>query len=436
MFSPDRIAAMSDQQLVDALASCAEERRRIDADVARLSGEIKVRSDRALGYSGLAQQKGARTTEILVQQVTGLSRTEAAAVVRVGSRPDFLESVTPDELGVAKVDAVRRGLGEASESVSEDDLRAAAERLAGHAPHLSVEDLAARSRAARDDLDAANIAARDAEQRDQRFLSITPRLDGMYNVRGLLDAESAAVINAATDAIIRPRRGGPRFVDKEKAAEQERVALEDERTIPQMMVDALVDLVSVAVATDDGAVLTGGKGQVILHTVRNTDGSVGAGYFEGQLDAVSREILERHLCDDSSATVGFEHGLPVDSSTDQRLFNRRQRRALAARWGGCGFTGCDRPPPWTEAHHIRHWAEGNHKTETADGILLCRYHHMLLHNNGWRIDRVGNNYYLHAPDGTVTRLESKSPLYRKHRGGEPRHPQAPQPELVGARSAQ
>jgi hypothetical protein len=315
------------------------------------------------------------------------------------------------------VDAVRRGLGEASESVTEDALRAAAERLAGHAPHISVEDLAARSRAARDELDAANIAARDADQREQRFLSITPRLDGMYNVRGLLDAESAAVITAATDSIIRPRRGGPRFVDKEKAAEQQRIALEDQRTIPQMMVDALVDLVSVAVATDDGAVLTGGKGQVILHTVRNADGTVDAGVFEGQLDAVSKAIIERHLCNDSYAAVGFEHGTPVDSSSDQRLFNRRQRRALAARWGGCGFPGCDRPPSWTEAHHIRHWAEGNRKTETVDGILLCQHHHMLLHNNGWRVVRDGSDYYLHAPDGSVTYLESKSPLYRRHRGG-------------------
>ncbi len=239
----------------------------------------------------------------------------------------------------------------------------------------------------------------------------------MYWLNGLLDPESAMVVRAATDAIIAPRRGGPRFVDKEKAALQEKSSLDDERSIPQMMVDALVDLVSIAVATDEGAVLTGNKGHVTLHAVQRAEGTVTAGYFEGHLDAVSAEIVERALCDGTESVVGFEHGNAVDSSSDQRLFNRKQRRALAARWGGCAFPDCDRPPSWTEAHHIRHWSSGHHKTEAADGVPLCRHHHMLLHNNGWSIVRIGVEYYLHAPDGSVTRLESKSPLYRSHRGG-------------------
>lgn len=417
VYSPDSITTMSDQQLVDALEKCAAERRRIDAAVARLSGEIKLRSDHALGHAGLAQQLGARTPEILVQQLTGLSRGEAAAVVRVGSRPEFLDSVDPGDLGVAKVDAVRRGLGDTSGSVSESDLRGAAERLAGDAKLLSVEEVAARARAARDELDAANIVDRAEAQRDQRFLSLTPRLDGMYDLRGLLDPESAMVIKSATDSIIAPRRGGPRFVDKAKAAEQEHDALEDQRTIPQMRVDAVVDLISIAVATEPGSTLTGQRGHVTIHTLRNADGTLGPGFFEGHADAVPSSIVDRYCCDDGPVSVGFANGTAIDSSSDQRLFNRKQRRALAARWGGCAMPGCDRPPSWTEAHHIRHWAGGHHKTEVADGILLCRHHHMLLHNNGWVIVRDGTDYFLHKPNGTITYLESKSPLYRRHRGG-------------------
>ncbi len=139
MLSTTPVVSLSDEALLDELALWAEVRRRADARTAELAAEVKARSDRELGYSGLAQGKGARTAEILVQQITGLSKTEASAVVRVGSRPGFLEAARPEELGVAKVDAVRRGLGDASEGVSEDDLRGAAERLVEDAPHLTVE---------------------------------------------------------------------------------------------------------------------------------------------------------------------------------------------------------------------------------------------------------------------------------------------------------
>ncbi len=272
MLTAEEVATLPPDAALSELERAGAEKRRWDAYVALLAGRVKQLSDRELGYAGLAQGRGARTAEILVQQVTGLSKQESSAVVRVGSRAEFLDAVRPEDLGVAKVDAVRRGLGEATEDVSGDDLRIAAERLASDAPHLSVEDLAAHARAARDELDAENVGLRDAQQREQRYLSLTPRIDGMYDLRGLVDAESAMVLKAATDAVIAPRRGGPRFVDKAKAAQQERVALEDQRTPGQMMLDALVDFVRIAVAVPEGAVLTGGKGHVTIHTMRGGEG--------------------------------------------------------------------------------------------------------------------------------------------------------------------
>ena len=31
-------------------------------------------------------------------------------------------------------------------------------------------------------------------------------------------------------------------------------------------------------------------------------------------------------------------------------------------WGGCPINGCDRPPSWTEAHHIDQWERDHGKT--------------------------------------------------------------------------
>ena len=43
----------------------------------------------------------------------------------------------------------------------------------------------------------------------------------------------------------------------------------------------------------------------------------------------------------------------------------------------------DRPPRWTDAHHIIHWSNGG-PTELPNLALLCGYHHRLTHHSDWR----------------------------------------------------
>jgi hypothetical protein len=62
------------------------------------------------------------------------------------------------------------------------------------------------------------------------------------------------------------------------------------------------------------------------------------------------------------------------------------RRALAARDGGCVAPGCDRPPAWTDAHHLEHWAHGG-PTDLGNLALLCRTHHLAAHEGGWQLAR-------------------------------------------------
>jgi len=92
---------------------------------------------------------------------------------------------------------------------------------------------------------------------------------------------------------------------------------------------------------------------------------------------------------------------------------------MAARDGGCRWPGCDRPPAWTEAHHVDQWLRDNGYTDIADGILLCHPHHLLLHNQHWEIVRIGAEYWLKPPasieaDLTLIPLPSKNPLTREH----------------------
>jgi hypothetical protein len=70
---------------------------------------------------------------------------------------------------------------------------------------------------------------------------------------------------------------------------------------------------------------------------------------------------------------------------------------LGSKGGGCCFDYCDRPPSWTEAHHINEWDRRLGRPDIADGILLCRHHHLLVHNNGWRVTRTGADYFVIPP---------------------------------------
>ncbi len=80
----------------------------------------------------------------------------------------------------------------------------------------------------------------------------------------------------------------------------------------------------------------------------------------------------------------------LDIGTSNRLFPPHIRRAIALRDKGCTFPGCDRPPGWTDAHHISFWAD-NGRTAYHNGCLLCRHHHSEIHRGHWTITI--------APDG-------------------------------------
>ncbi|RNE59473.1 hypothetical protein EEJ31_09815, partial [Cryobacterium tepidiphilum] len=41
------------------------------------------------------------------------------------------------------------------------------------------------------------------------------------------------------------------------------------------------------------------------------------------------------------------------------------------------------------------------RTDIKDGILLCKRDHLRLHNQGWRIERRGNNQYWLIPPKAI-----------------------------------
>jgi hypothetical protein len=241
----------------------------------------------------------------------------------------------------------------------------------------------------------------------------------MTRLIGLLDPESAALVTDAVDAVTAPRRGGPRFVDPAAAARAEAI-VRDERSTEQLALDALVEMVRIAVATDTGRVFGTRQPSVRVHvTLAELRRGVGVAHLEGQTAGVSVTTAERLGCTDGLLGIVFDSdGKALRLGRRRRLFSEKQRVVLAAVWGGCAAPECDRPPSWTEAHHIDEWQRDHGSTNVDDGILLCRHHHLLVHNNGWRVRRQGREYLLEPPPGdplhrAPVALLPKNPVHRR-----------------------
>ncbi len=411
-FTPPAPADLGDVELLEAQGALAQIRRRVDAASAQLADEIAHRSRRELGYDGLAQRLGARTPELLVQRITGATAREAHSLVRIGAlmttptseRPDpspwlseVGQAVSVGRLSIEAAAAIRTGLGSPDNEITAEALAAAAATLVAEAPTLTTERLAARARDLRTELDLSRVRDREQALRDRRYLHLIPQGDGMTRLSGLLDPESAALVGATFDSATSPRRGGPRFVDPATAARAEEL-VRDERTTEQIALDTFVELLRVGTLADSEVLLGTRQPAVqLLVTERDLRSRQGLGRIEGQTEAVSIATVERHVCAVGIVPIVFDNsGQVVNLGREQRLFSYRQRIGLAARDGGCRFPQCERPPSWTEAHHIHEWQRGG-LTNIEDGVLLCRHHHLLVHNNGWKVTRTGAEYFVVPP---------------------------------------
>lgn len=400
-------ATLRDDALLSVAGVLAQEAAIVAAQQAMVAGELARRSRPELGVAGLARSRGHRTAVELVRVATGMPVRQATTAVEVGvmlvaadeaAEPWLAavgDAVVRQGLPVEKASAIRRGLGSPSEGAGEMLLAGAAARLLAEAPTTDADRLLARARELRDELDEGGV--RERHRREQRSFRLYRQPDGMTRAHWLMDPETAAIVTDVVDRATSPKLGGPRFVDARRAEQAAQVAA-DPRTPEQLASDVLVDLLRAGHAADPG-LLVGVGAPAVRVLVTRDDLAAGRGVvaIEGQSAPVSVATAERIACGAGVQEVGFDdRGRPLDVGRTQRLFTPRQRLALAARDGGCRFPGCERPPSWTEAHHVRHWLRDRGGTDIGNGILLCRHHHLLVHDAGWEIrERPG------PPGGTA-----------------------------------
>ena len=163
----------------------------------------------------------------------------------------------------------------------------------------------------------------------------------------------------------------------------------DERSTPQFDHDTFVDLLKAGLRADaDTAGSTAVEPEVIVHvTAADLEAGRGCGWVDGVAGRISIPSVRRLQCAGSTrVVVTGPGGEPLYLGTRQRLFSRAQKRALAARDGGCAWPGCTTPVAWTQGHHIAWVARDGGATDIDNGVLLCSFHHHLIHTTDqWEI---------------------------------------------------
>ncbi|MDP9184508.1 MAG: HNH endonuclease, partial [Actinomycetota bacterium] len=175
--------------------------------------------------------------------------------------------------------------------------------------------------------------------------------------------------------------------------------------VEQRRADALVLLCGGgAVAADEAD-----RATVVIHTQAGADGAIANGQIE-EGGVVPTESLERLLCNARVQVV------EEDRSGNATALGRRTRvpsawmsRQVRHRDQECRFPGCG-SRRFTEEHHIIWWSRGG-RTDLDNLLLICSFHHKLVHEYGWVVKR--------APDGDPRWFR---PDGRRYRAGPDRIP--------------
>ena len=107
---------------------------------------------------------------------------------------------------------------------------------------------------------------------------------------------------------------------------------------------------------------------------------------------IARETARRIACDCSISTHIKSNGEPMDIGRISRIWPNAMERAIKERDQHCQWPGCTRTQH-LPIHHIIHWADGG-KTSIDNGVAVCAYHHSLLHEGGYTIERANSSEQL------------------------------------------
>jgi hypothetical protein len=124
---------------------------------------------------------------------------------------------------------------------------------------------------------------------------------------------------------------------------------------------------------------------------------------------IAPETARRLACDGRIQIVAQgPHGDPIRLGRLTRVPSAPMLRQLRHRDRECRFPGCGKRR-FTNAHHVRWWSRGG-RTDLDNLVLLCSFHHRLVHEGGWTIGLdAHSDVEWHRPGGARYRAGPAPP---------------------------
>jgi len=316
-----------------------------------------------------------------VARTCGLSRTSAADRLCVGkhleSLPETGRALAKGEIGYQSASAIchlREQLGDKWDPANEAE-------TVDYARNFSVENLRLLLRQARYAADPEGFEKDAEDDYERRWLEVSPLLDGMHAVDGVLDPMTGAAFRTALESLALWRGEG------------------DTRNHGQRMADALGELLDHHLNQGRLPRKNGVRPHVTLTTtLENLKREVGSPAAELERGMpIGGKTVERLACDCTMSRVLLADSMVIDVGRATRTVAPATRRALHKRDRGCRWPGCDRPVGWTNAHHVEFWSRGG-RTNLGNLVSLCHYHHRLVHEGGWQVVKAGSEFRFIPPE--------------------------------------
>ena len=219
----------------------------------------------------------------------------------------------------------------------------------------------------RGDLEIRRAAEEVLEDEKNRSVQWWYGSDGRFGLEAYLPPAQGAVVAKAL----------------ERLADQVPVMPGEERdSVSRRRADALVALASVQLSSDQDP----DRATVIVHArLEALEANSGGSEIEGG-PVIDPEVTRRLLCSARVQEIVEDEGANVVwASRMRREPSAALERQVRYRDKECRFPGCG-AKRFTQVHHLAFWSRGG-KTELANLLLICFFHHRLVHEYGWKVTR-------------------------------------------------
>lgn len=232
----------------------------------------------------------------------------------------------------------------------------------------------------------------------QRDLSYYFTDDGIFRLRAQMSSDDGAVVAKAIEAVV------DQLIEEQKtfADDQLPEELGTERDLNQarsrgaLRTDALVAMSESYLQHGLGDGLPQ-RYQVMVHVDEATLQSLSGTSEIEEAGDIPVETAQRIACDCSILGLLEKDGVPLRLGRANRTISPGLRKALKARDKCCVWPGCSNTR-FTDGHHIVFWGNGG-GTDLENLALLCRRHHRLLHEGGYRMETGPGGFRFFRPEG-------------------------------------